>query len=71
MTTIATKTEVEARPSGLLARVGEYVEDLVAILEAGREAEYLLSLSDRALARRGLRRDEVVPHAFKRYLATR
>ena len=35
---------------------------------AAREAEFLLGLSDTALARRGLTRDRVVHHAFRRYL---
>ena len=37
--------------------------------QCAREAERLFGLSDAELARQGLRRDQIVQHAFKTYVA--
>lgn len=44
--------------------------DVSKLAEASRRTERLMALSDEALALRGLRRDEVVNHAFRDYFAS-
>jgi hypothetical protein len=58
-------------PSGLGAKLMRVFEILAATSDAARcarEAERLLAKSDEELARLGLRRDEVVRHAFARFM---
>ncbi len=72
MTTTQTDTTQTGR--GFFASLGE---SLLALIEAvgsashagrcAREAERLFALSDAELARRGLTRDRVIPHAFGPY----
>jgi hypothetical protein len=52
------------RPSAWAAFLQNLTE-LAAFLEAARRAERLLSLGDAELSRRGLRREDVVSHAFR------
>ena len=63
----ATATHI-TDPANRLARLGRgvaiFLGDLALAIARSHEAQTLLSLSDEALARRGLRRDEVVPHVM-------
>ncbi len=63
-------------PRPFLGRLGETLRSVVAAfanastgMACAREAERLFAMSDAELARRGLTRDRVIPHAFARYLA--
>jgi hypothetical protein len=63
------------RTAGTLAAIGEFfariVDALVAASAAGRcahEVERLMAMSDAELARRGIKREDIVRHAFARYL---
>lgn len=58
--------------NAFLAGAG-HVVDVLADASHGarcaREAERLFALSDAELAKRGLRRDQVITHAFRSYMA--
>lgn len=47
--------------------LGEFVGGTVHALRCAREAERLSGMSDAQLARRGIKRDEIVRHAFRPY----
>jgi hypothetical protein len=51
----------------LMALMG-FIGERSAAAACARQAEALFKLSDEDLAKRGLRRDEVIQHAFARYL---
>lgn len=57
----------------LTTAMGRFLEHLVSnshAMRCSREAEYLFTLSDVELSRRGLTRDRIVHHPFARYLAS-
>jgi hypothetical protein len=57
--------------AGLAARLADGLAALAAVAPAARcaqEAERLYALSDEELARRGLTRDRVAHHAFRRFM---
>jgi len=72
MTTITTNTTSTISTTNRIAGFFIAVWDgLVALGGANakvREMEYLSSLSDEALAERGLRRDDIVEYVFRSYL---
>jgi hypothetical protein len=52
-----------------LFAVLDVIASASAAMACAREAERLMQLTDAELAARGLRREEVVRHAFARYLS--
>jgi hypothetical protein len=69
-------TETLNAPRSFLAVIGDKLAGAyMAIAETSsaarcaQEAERLFALSDEELARRGLTRDRVIQHAFRRYFA--
>ena len=70
-TTTITTTPVRAffqRIRTFLGGVAATMADASHAARCGREAQRLLDMSDAELARRGLKRDQVVQHAFRSYL---
>ena len=59
---------VSARIGAGLAAVGRFLSDLSNARRCALEAERLMALSDAQLARRGLRRDEIVSHVFRNHM---
>lgn len=57
-----------ARIAAGLAAVGRFLCDLSNARRCATEVERLMALSDAALARRGLRRDEIVSYAFRNHM---
>lgn len=51
-----------------LSRLFDTLAGASAAARCAREAERLFALSDAELARRGLTRDQIIHHAFRRYL---
>jgi hypothetical protein len=77
-TTIPTAPQ---RPAGraALARIGagigagfaaviQFLSDLSSARACGAEAQRLMALSDAQLAKRGLKRDEIVTYAFRNFM---
>jgi hypothetical protein len=50
------------------AAVMRFFRDLANAGRCAAEAQRLMALSDAELARRGLRRDEIVPYAFRTHM---
>lgn len=67
-TASAVPSNGQTRPP-LLARIGAFFNRVADLLAASQEVERLLGYSDAELARRGLRREEVVPRIFDRYFS--
>jgi hypothetical protein len=70
-TTITLRETVEGGLARIRAGLGEVMELFYTVSNAHQcslEAQRLMSLSDAELARHGLRRDEVVQHAFRRIM---
>jgi len=51
-----------------ITAIGETIANASQAARCAREAERLFALSDLELARRGLARDQIIQHAFRRYL---
>ena len=56
-----------SRARRAIGRLFAATDSFAAAHGAAREAERLMMLSDDALARRGLRREDVARHAFRSY----
>lgn len=59
---------VGQRIVAFLAAAGAVMADSTHGARCAREAERLFGLSDAELAKRGLTRDGIVAHAFRRYM---
>lgn len=68
MTTATASSNDQARRP-LFARIGAFFTQVGELLVAAQEAERLLGYSDAELARRGMRREEVVPRIFDKHFA--
>ena len=60
----------KSRSRYAFGRVFAAFDSFSAAHGAAREAERLMMMSDDALARRGLRREDVMHHAFRSYFGT-
>lgn len=72
---MTTQTTTQSAARAPFASLGQKLLGILEILSNGsrlagaaKEAERLFSLSDAELARRGLKRDEIVQHVFGPYL---
>lgn len=68
MTTATASSNDQARRP-LHVRIGAFFTQVGELLAVAQEAERLLGYSDAELARRGLRREDVVPWIFDNYFA--
>jgi hypothetical protein len=67
-TTTGASRSILARISDALTAIADTLAETGDLARCRREAERLFALSDEELARRGLSRDRVINHAFRRYL---
>jgi hypothetical protein len=74
-TNIIPTTRPRDAGKAFLSRIGDgfaavmrFLSALSAARSCARELERLSALSDSALARRGLRRDEIVQHVFRNHM---
>jgi hypothetical protein len=56
------------RVGAFLRGVAETIGDASHVARCANEAERLFEMSDAELARRGLKRDQIIQHAFRSYL---
>ena len=56
------------RVGALLRGVAETIVDASHAARCANEAERLFRMSDAELARRGLKRDQIIRHAFRSYI---
>ena len=56
--------------ASVLRQIGLTLVNASSAASCAREVEYLSSLSDDELARRGIEREDIVHHAFRRYTST-
>lgn len=69
MTAASTLTRPAALLPRVLDRAAGWLRDLDAARRATAEVEQLLSAPEAELARRGLRRRDIVAHSFRRHFA--
>lgn len=50
------------------AGIGEFFNRIFNAVQCSNEVSYLMSLSDAQLAKRDLKREDIVDHVFKKYL---
>ena len=64
----STLARIGARIGAGFAAVMRFLCDLSNARQCAAEVERLMALPDAELERRGLRRDEIVPYAFRNYM---
>lgn len=69
-TGVPTMGSRKSRSRYAIGRVFAAFDSFSAARGAAREAERLMMMSDDALTRRGLRREDVMHHAFRSYFGT-
>ncbi|MGI9381033.1 MAG: hypothetical protein ACR2OW_15420 [Methyloligellaceae bacterium] len=54
--------------SDFFAGIGDFFSRITNAVQCSNEVSYLMSLSDNQLARRDLKREDIVDHVFKKYM---